>query len=514
MKSTKKIGALFLLVTISLITLYPCLSNDFVNWDDDKYVLENRDIQALTGQNIGKIFSSFYCGAYVPLTVLSFAIDYQIGVLNTLIYHRTNLLLHFLNSILIFWVVYLFCKKTGVSFLTALFFTIHPLHVEPVAWVTGRKDLLYALFFTGSVIAYLYFRTSDRRQYYLMSFLLFILALFSKPAAVTLPFVLLVIEYFVYSQSNKKSLIRMAPYLILSIIFFYIAVIAQRTAGAFPQGKLNFLQQINISLSNFLFYLYKMIVPIKLSCIYPIQNYWFAPFLVGAIIIVILISLRYNRIIALTMVFFVIMMLPVLQLIPVGQILSDRYTYLSLTGFFYLLAAALYTLYLHAKKKFRIFIIIIVLLITVFLSTLSNKQCRIWKDGMTLWTYVINTYPDISVAYNNRGTIHSNNRNYTNALEDYNKALQINPKYVKVYVHRGNVFNNLGDFDRALSDYNKALKIDSTCLIAYHNRAVLYYNNKNYEHSLKDFLRIRELGGEVPDDVINYLKDLLKKDNQ
>ncbi|MEO0206922.1 MAG: tetratricopeptide repeat protein, partial [candidate division WOR-3 bacterium] len=390
---------------------------------------------------------------------------------------------------------------------------IHPLHVEPVAWVTGRKDLLYALFYIGSLIAYVYFKSKNSNSYYILSFLLFVMALFSKPVAVTLPLVILILEYFLFNQRGRKSLLLMIPYLILSVIFFYIAVLAQKSAGAFPHGQLSFLQRINISCSNFLFYLYKMIVPTKLACIYPIQNYWYAILVVIAIVIVVFISLKYSRIFALIMMLFVITMLPVLQLVPVGQVLSDRYTYISLTCFFFLFAGVVHTLYFRAKKILRILVIIVVLCVSVLFSFLSRSQCLIWRDGMTLWTYVINTYPDISVAYNNRGTLYGNEKNYESALKDYDRALQINPKYVKAYVHRGNTYNVLGDFDRALKDYDTALEIDSTYLDAYHNRAVLYFNAKEYELALKDLLKIRELGGHVPDEVIKYVKSLSEKKN-
>lgn len=513
MKNLKIISFLILLIGILLITFYPCLNNDFVNWDDDKYIFENNDIQNLTVQNMGKIFSSFYGGAYVPLTVFSFAVDYKIGGLNPLSYHRTNLILHIINAILIFFIVHLFCKRIFVSFLTALFFAIHPLHVEPVAWVSGRKDLVYALFFTGSLFVYFYSKISAIKYYYFISFLLFIAALLSKPVAITLPLVILAFECFLYQRSIKKSIICIVPHLIISIIFFYIAVIAQKTAGAFPQERLNFLQQINLSLSNLLFYFYKMFVPLKLSCIYPIQNYWFAPFVILLIIIIVLISLRYNRIIALTMVLFVIMMLPVLQLFPVGQILSDRYTYLSLTGFFYLAGAFVDSLYFKGRKFFRIFVSTLLIIVIAFLSFLSNKQCRVWKDGMALWTNAINHYTDIPLPYNSRGIIHSKSRNYKAAIDDFSRALQLNPAYVKAYVNRGNIYSELGDGERALSDYNNALEIDSTYLDAYHNRAVFYFNAKKYRFALKDLLRIKELGGDVPDQLIYYMQSLAEQEH-
>ncbi|MGB9720159.1 MAG: tetratricopeptide repeat protein [bacterium] len=508
------IGLCSLLVIICFVTFYPCLNNDFVNWDDDKYVYENNDIQQLNWHNINSFFSRFYGGAYVPLTMLSFATDYQIGGLNPFVYHRTNLIFHILNTLLIFWVVYAISKRIGVSFLTALFFAVHPLHVEPVAWVTGRKDLLYSFFLIDSLIAYTYFKNKKKDGYYILSFFSYIMALFSKPVAITLPFVLLALEYFVYNQPIKKSLIRTAPFLILSIVFFYIAVIGQKTAGALEQSEYSFLQQVNISLSNLLFYFYKTVIPARLSCVYPVQNYWFASISIVAIIILVVISSRYTRITILSTIVFLVLMAPVLQLFPVGQILADRYTYLSITGFLYLIATAFYLLYLNAVRIIRILIIVVAGFVLGFASYMSNNQCRIWRDGMMLWTHAINYYPDIPLPYNSRGIIYSKNKDYKSALQDFDRAISINPRYLNAYMNRGNIYSSMGDYPRALSDYNTVITIDSTLVDAYHNRGVLYFNMQEYRLALRDLLRIREFGGNVPDQVINYVESFIEKENR
>ena len=507
-----KIISPFLLIIISIFCLYPCLDNDFVNWDDNEYILQNLDIRAFSIKNLNRIFSTFYAGAYVPLTIISYALDYQIAGLNPKFFHIVNLILHLINILLVFWVIYLLCNKFWVSFLTALIFAIHPLHIEPVAWATGRKDLLYALFFMGAVISYIYYKKNAKNIFYYLTLFLFILALFSKPVAITLPFVLMAIEYFVFNQLNKNTFKKFIPLFVLSLIFFIIAVIGQKSAGAFPQFKLNLLQQINISFSNFLFYLYKLFFPVKLACIYPVQNYWFAPILILIIIISTIISLKYTKLIALSMTIFFIMMLPVLQLFPVGQILSDRYTYLSITGFLYLISAILYNFCLRSKHLISYLVIVIICIIISILFLLSNRQCRVWKDSMTLWNYVINTYPDLPLAYNNRGILHTNNKNYQLALKDFDRAIFLNPMYLNAYVNRGNIYGTLGENERALNDYNKALQIDSTNIDAYHNRAVLYFNNKKYKSALSDLLEIIKLGGKVPDEVLNYVKMLAEKE--
>jgi len=502
------------ITVITIFILYPCLKNGFVDWDDNEYVIENMDIRVLSIQNISKIFSTYYIGSYVPLTILSFAIDYQIGRLNPAIYHLTNLIFHLLNSLLVFWAIYLLCKRGWISFLTAVLFAIHPLHVESVAWIPGRKDVLYGFFFISAIISYLYYRIRGKERYYFLSLFFFIFSLLAKPMAITLPFVLIAIDHFVFNQLHKKTLVKMIPMFILSIVFIYIGVDALHSARALNQGSFTFPQRITIASSNYLVYITKTFVPIKLSCIYPIQNYWFAPFILIALIVFLFLSYRYIKRIVVVMIFFTITILPVLQIIPAGQILADRYTYICLTGLFYVFAETVRLIFLHANKTIKNIIIIVVVATISLYAFLANRQCRVWKDGMSLWTYVINNYPTISVAYNNRGAIRSHGEDYQGALHDFNQALRINPQHVNAYVNRGNVYSGLGNYDLALNDYNEAIKIDSTNVDAYHNRAVIYFNRKEYNLALKDLLKIRDLGEEVPDEIFYYIRNALEKEDR
>ncbi|MEO0095832.1 MAG: tetratricopeptide repeat protein [candidate division WOR-3 bacterium] len=506
------ITLLCLLIIISVVSLSPCLNNDFVNWDDDKYITGNNDIRNLNWNTFRKIFSQFYSGAYVPLTILSFAFDYQIGGLNPSVYHRTNLILHLLNGVLVFWVIYFLCKRISISFLTALLFAIHPLHVEPVAWVTGRKDLLYGFFLIGSLVSYLYYKRKSKLLLYLLSMILCIMALLSKPTAVSFPLVILAFDYFLFNGSTKKSIIYIIPFLFFSIIFFVVAVIAQKSASAVGASGFTFFQHLNLFMSNFLFYLFKMLIPTKLACMYPIQNYWFAPFILLLLIIVFIISYRYTKVLVFSLVLYLILMLPVLQLIPAGQILADRYAYLSITGFLFIIANFIFYLYQQLNKIMKNLFQVIIIFVFIILGYLSYNQCRIWKNSYTLWTNVIDNFPSVVVAYNQRGIFLGENKDYQNAINDFTKALSINPKYVSAYTNRGNIYSNLGQYTLALEDYNQALSLNSTDINVLHNRAVLYFNMKEYELSLKDLIRIRNLGGDVPDNVINYIRSFINGD--
>ena len=211
---------LCLILLIVFGAFLPSLKNGFVNWDDDCYVLNSSSISSsISASNLKSIFTSFSVGHYQPLTILSYAFDYQLFKLNPYYYHLTNLILHLLNSLLVFYLIYLLSGNIGVSFITAILFGIHPLHVESVAWISERKDVLYSFFFLLSCIIYLYYLTKERNsKYYLLSLFLFLCSLLSKSMAVTLPLLLLLMDYYLKRKPNKELLLDKIPYFFLTAI--------------------------------------------------------------------------------------------------------------------------------------------------------------------------------------------------------------------------------------------------------------------------------------------------------
>ena len=199
MKKIKIIIPAFLIIIVTLISFYPSLKNDFTNWDDNLYVTENSTIRSLSPTNLKKISTAFFVTHYQPVTMFSYLLEYHFFKLNPFNYHLTNLILHLLNCLLVFWVIYLLSASIPVACLTALLFGIHPLQVESVAWISERKNLLYVFFFLGAMISYLYYLGKGKKlKYFLLCLGLFILALLSKSLAFTFPLVLLLLDYFLF----------------------------------------------------------------------------------------------------------------------------------------------------------------------------------------------------------------------------------------------------------------------------------------------------------------------------
>src|SRR6266571_3392951 len=265
---------LFLAVTLVLTVLSfsPSLDNGFTNWDDPGYVLENYSIRDLSQKNVANVFTSYLQGNYHPLTVLSYAVEYKFFQLDPKIYHITNLLLHVLNTTFVFWLIRLLTGRLETAAITAVLFGIHPLHVESVAWISERKDVLFSLFYLGSLISYVLSLTKvqDRVRYLIMSLVLFILSLLSKGVAVTLPLVLLLIDYYFKRTFTKKIFIEKIPFFLLSIGFGVIAILAQKSEGAIQtMTTYPFYDRLLIASYGIVTYLFKIFVPQQLSAFYP-----------------------------------------------------------------------------------------------------------------------------------------------------------------------------------------------------------------------------------------------------
>jgi len=226
------LGLAFILIA-TLISLYPNLNNEFVNWDDIIYVMNNDLIRSFSFDNFWKIFSSFYMGNYHPLPLLSFAFDYSIFEMDPFGYHLHNLILHLVNvGLVYFFAWHILNKQTIPSLVIALLFGIHPMHVESVAWISERKDLLYTTWYLLGLIAYVFYIKTSQRKYILWTLIAFLLSLLSKAQAVTFPLILLLLDYFYSRKFTRLVILEKAPFFALALVFGLIAIYAQKVEDA------------------------------------------------------------------------------------------------------------------------------------------------------------------------------------------------------------------------------------------------------------------------------------------
>lgn len=501
MKNKNIFLSICLIITITTITFSPVLKNDFTLWDDNIYITENNFIQTFSLENIQKIFTTFLLGNYHPFTLFSFLLEYSIFGANPHAYHLTNVIVHFLNCILVFWLTVIFSKKISVALLTTLLFGLHPLRVEPVAWISGRKDLLFAFFFLISFISYLYYQNEKRLKYLYFSLASFACSLLSKGMGVTLPFMLIVSDYYFQRQFNKKIILEKIPYFLIALIFGSLTLIARLTyESSLRENVFSIFDRIAINIHRLVFYyLARVVAPLNLSLLNPQKAsnlplpfavfIFFAVLIIGCLTIIVIFLKKHSRHFFFGSLFFIITILPVLTVVVLGYS-ADRFTYIPSIGLFYLTSQGIVHFFREKRKYWKG--MSNVLLISVcgligLLSFITWKRCHVWKNSVSLESYFIKHYSNDPRLYRNRGVAYEKYCSYESAIADFSKALEIDPSYTDAYMRRGNIFVSRGLYDAALNDFNKAIEVDPCLAEAYHRRGMVYYRLREYEYAIIDF---------------------------
>ena len=478
-------------VVLILITVFaaflPSLKCGFINWDDYKYIVDNTAITSLSLTSLKTIFTSFFVVHYQPLTILSYSFDYQYYKLNPFGYHLTNLILHIFNCLLVFYFIFLLSKNIGASLITTIFFGIHPLRVESVVWISERKDVLYAFFYLSSMISYIYYLTKNNKlKYYFFSLFLFLCSLLSKSMAVTLPFVLLLLDYYLKRKPEKISFLNKVPYFCLSFIFSSIAILGSYLDNALrSESHYNFFSMLSVACYDIVFYITKLLFPLRLSCLYPYYSSEFNLVYLYSIIAVILLcvglilSIRYTKKILFGGLFFVITLLPALY---VELIVADRYSYISSIGIFFILASFLCWFY---DKRRKLLVLLFVVVITTILSVITYNRSKVWHDGISLWSNALSTNSNSAKIYNNRGVAYSDLGKHNEAILDYKKALEIDPYNADSYNNLGVSLLNKKEYSQALAEFNKTLRINPHYSQAYYYIAMIYGILDNHQEAIK-----------------------------
>ncbi len=498
-----------IIIVITSSVYYSSLNNQFTNWDDNAYITDNANIRTLHGDSIHysikKIFSEFVNGNYHPLTMLSYSIEYTAFKLNPKPYHLINLILHLINALLVFYFIWLLVQQPWVAFITALLFAIHPMHVESVAWVSERKDVLYALFYLAALCLYIVYirKEKNKRSIYVLLLFLFLLSLLSKAVAVSLPIVFFTIDYFLERKFTFKVIFEKIPFLILSVIFGIIAIKAQQAEKAInnsiPTSIINKILNVSYGLD---LYLWKLIAPINLSCFYGYRSLnnassqvllYLAPVIIFIISIAVY-KIRYRKDILFGLGFFLITITLVLQILPVGgTIISDRYTYLPYIGFFFILANLSYGLIKNKTERFRFLklpTIIVLILIMSVCAYLSFERTKIWHDSISLWNDAINKSAYEPRTFYNRGAAYKELKQYDKAIADFNKTISINPNYEGAYCNLGLVYYDLKKNNEAIKNFSVVISMNKQNFEAYNNRGVSYIELGKYNDAINDFTMV------------------------
>ncbi len=473
----------------TLLCLIPLTEAGWVNYDDPSYVLDNPMIKDLS--KIGELFTTLEVqGIYHPLTLLSLSIDYAIAGADPLLFHWTNLILHGINVVFVFLFTRKLSQKLSIAFLTALIFGLHPMHVESVAWISSRKDVLYGFFFLGGLVSYQFWLDRDsgkKAGFYIMTLALFILALLAKPMAIVFPLLLLLVDWMYGRRWDRGALLEKLPFFGLSLVFGIIGILAQQAGAAMGSiERYPFHITVLTGIHNLAVYLIKAFIPHHLSAFHPYPAYipdqlpwtYYASVVPWLLLIGFFLFLsKHAKTLLFGLGFAIICLGPVLQILPFGRaIIAERYTYIAYIGLGYLLGSGYVYLREHLPGSFWPEALKWLLAgYLLWMGNMTFQRCDVWSNGATLWSDVIDKYPDHYFGYNGLGEYLSREKRYDEAVTAFSKSIDLDPDHSEVFNNRGRSFQFQGNYDFSLMDYDNAIRLAPDNDIAWLNRGILKF---------------------------------------
>jgi protein O-mannosyl-transferase len=476
------------LIIVTCVVYWQVGNHQFVNYDDGKYILENPHVRTgLTRENVVWAFTSTYASNWHPLTWLSHMLDVQLFGLNPGPQHLVNVLFHAFNTALLFLFLLRMTGAFWQSVFVATLFALHPLHVESVAWVAERKDVLSGFFFMVTLLLYSGYVERPGRGRYLATLGAFTLGLMAKPMLVTLPFVLLLLDYWPLGRLTlgqsvtparrgtapsalKPSAVRLlwekTPFFALSAASSIVTVYAQHKGGAMSSIRavpISF--RIFNALWAYVLYLVKMVWPVNLAVLYPLpptltvaQGLFAAAFL-GVISFLVVRSAKRHPYLLVGWLWYLGVLVPVIGLVQVGsQSMADRYTYLPLIGIFIMLAWGMRTAAGNDRVR-RIILSAVATILIITCTALTWLQLGYWKNSITLFSHATETVPDNFIAHEALGLVLAKSGRFDEAVSHYSESLRIWPEYDRALIGMGNVLVRQGRIEEAASFANRALQL-------------------------------------------------------
>ncbi|MDR2191690.1 MAG: tetratricopeptide repeat protein [Endomicrobium sp.] len=533
------------LMIVTVLAFYPVLSADFVYLDDPVMIEGNWKINSFTLSNLKSLLFESHFRLYHPMVNLSLFAETALFGKDPYFYHADNLILHLLNSLLVFFIFFLLTKKNFfTAFIVASIFACHPVNVESVAWVTGRKDVLYAFFFLLSLLFYLKFRLNKdkNKRYYGLSLIFFIFSCLSKSMAVTLPAVLILFDWFLAKDNGfkacfyKTAFLKYIPFFAAAAAFSYITYSGYYFSYEKAE-QTSYSMFVNFISAHFniLFYAAKFVNPSKLSVIYPYffgnvfppKFILYSPALIYGVLVLILFSLKDAKKIFFGAALFLTTVLPVINVFPTGIApVADRYVYIPFLGFAYLAAEFVMFLFRNIKTKFlKNSAAVAVCAVFALMCVKTNIQASVWHNTETLFNNQIKNYNmQIAHAYTTRGIFYFKNKmnalaqkdfvsaltidsystaafslaqirweqkKYAEAIRLYLSVSKLDPNFTLACCHLSKIYSELNDKEKSLLYIKKALetRINPTYIFAYYNAGKYYENAGDDDKAMEYYFK-------------------------
>lgn len=530
--SKEKLILYIVLIMVTIAVYWQVNQCDFIALDDTVYVTGNDHVQSgLTLTGIMWAFSTMHAEFWHPLTWISLMFDYRLYGLNAGGYHVTNLVFHILSTLLLFW---LFNRMTGEiwkSAFVAALFALHPLNAEPVAWIAKRKDVLSIFFGMLTLCLYVYYTEKPAIKRYLLVLVSFALALMSKPMVVTLPAIMILLDFWPLNRREWKKdnpvlwqLKEKAPFFILSAILTVITFFSQHApyAESFSPGI-----RTQRAFVSFITYIGKILWPGNLAVYYPFSNQihiWqvmLSVLLIAAISIWVMVLFRRLPYLFVGWLWYTIAIFPVIGILHApAKPVSDHYAYLPSIGISMMLAWGVPLLFPRENIRKKFLLPAAVILICL-LCILTRQQCSYWKNGITLFNHAltvtennapahtllgselakkgmlrealyhhneaIRIIPDFSDAYLNKGVLYIKQGKYQDAIDDFSEAIRLKPFSDEAYMNRGSAYVQTGQYEKAIENYEQALRVIPSSASSYNGLGCVYAETGQYLKAIENF---------------------------
>jgi tetratricopeptide (TPR) repeat protein len=537
--------SLFLAAAVLAVYL-PVRKYDFVRFDDDKYVTKNRNIQSgITEQSIHWAFTSSHASNWHPLTWISHMLDYQVFGLNAGAHHLVNVLLHIVNTLLLFIVFTRMTKALWASAFIAAVFGLHPLHIESVAWVAERKDVLSTFFWLLTMLTYFYYTEKPDTKRCLLTLLLFAAGLLAKPMLVTMPFVLLLLDYWplermrfdkkvdsenkeqncMQSTAVKQSFFPLVmekiPFFILAAISSIVTFIVQKNTGAVRSiDVIDIKSRIGNAIVSYIGYICKMFWPSRLAVLYPhpgnnisTTRIIICGLLLVLITVAVILLSRRKKYLVTGWFWYIGTLVPVIGLVQVGvQAMADRYTYIPMTGILIIIVWGARDL-IGSWKYRKEALAVVSVCVLLAMSVKTSIQLKYWQNSMTLFRHTLDVTQDNYIIENNYANLLFDQGQIEKAIEYLNKSLAIEPSSAEVHNNLAAILSKTGKTDEAIIHYRAAIKLKPDSAEPHHNLAIALSKQGKTDEAIKEYYEALRLDPDNVDSLSNLGFELADKGN-
>jgi tetratricopeptide (TPR) repeat protein len=514
--------ALGVILVFSLFLFARATNYQFLIWDDNEYILNNKLLHDFSWKGLMNIFSTPVIGMYNPLPFVLYFLLFHFAGPDPAVFHSLNIFLHLGATFMAYQFILKLTKRYEPAAIVAVLFAIHPMHVSVATWISQTKTSMFAIFYFAGLVCYInYLRNEFQVKTLVYAGIFFLLSVLSKPSAVTFAPVLFLIDFYEGRKAGRRLFLEKIPFFMLSLAFGITTLLTHSEDTIFQvNNNYSLVNKLLIANYSVVFYFNKLFLPINLSALYaypenttilPLRYYLSLP-VIPAIVFLIYKSGNFRKEMIFGILYFFITISVLVRFMPSGFFgAANRYSYMAYTGLFFIIAQFI-TYVIDGKFSFaykrKKYILAGSFVLLLFYSVLTNERINVWENTITLFDDVIEKKQEIPVVYNNRGFARMQIGDRNGALQDYNKAISLYPEYDAAYTNRGLLNNSLGQKEEAYVDFNRALELNPRSGATYFNRGLIRSQLSDMDGALSDMIVADSLGIPEAKEQIRYIKSI------